>query len=189
MVPRNPHCEPCIYYGKSTGTCDYILIAGHRRLCDAGNGCTRRITRKEIHMKKAKWDTDLGRMLWLEGKSDGEIADELHVATCTVTSYRKRHWELELIRKEDAPPVQEGAGEEPRQEPMKEENVMPEAEVHNEKKALEVYDILEAAVAEKKGIMAICTADAILCLWDWKSGDDLLKARSSIDYLLRRLDG
>lgn len=44
-------------------------------------------------IKKPKWDTELGRLLWLDGRKDGEIADEFGIATCVVTSYRKRHWE------------------------------------------------------------------------------------------------
>lgn len=55
-------------------------------------------------MKKPKWDTELGRLLWLEGKCDGEIADEFGIAISTVTSYRKRHWEKQFARKEDLPP-------------------------------------------------------------------------------------
>ena len=54
-------------------------------------------------MRTPKWDTELGRLLWLEGKSDGEIADELYIPTSSVTSYRRRHWEKQFIRKEDAP--------------------------------------------------------------------------------------
>lgn len=52
-------------------------------------------------MKKPKWDTELGRLLWLEGKCDGEIADEFGIAISAVTSYRKRHWEKQFVRKED----------------------------------------------------------------------------------------
>lgn len=44
-------------------------------------------------IKKPKWDTELGRLLWLDGRKDGEIADEFGIATSVVTSYRKRHWE------------------------------------------------------------------------------------------------
>lgn len=58
-------------------------------------------------MKKPKWDTELGRLLWLEGKCDGEIADAFGIAISTVTAYRKRHWEKMLIQAEDAPAVEE----------------------------------------------------------------------------------
>lgn len=75
-------------------------------------------------MKKPKWDTEMGRLLWLEGKCDGEIADEFGIAISTVTSYRKRHWEKQFIRKEDRP-AQEAPM--PAPEDIKEEKLMPES--------------------------------------------------------------
>ena len=71
-----------------------------------------------------------------------------------------------------------------------EETVMDEEKINvatEGRSPLEVYEVLEAATADMKGIQAICTADAIMCLWNWDSKEDLLKARSSIDYMLRRL--
>ena len=50
-----------------------------------------------------------------------------------------------------------------------------------------MYETVEAATRELKGIQAICTADAIQSLWNWKSIYDLQRARASIDYLLKRL--
>ena len=213
MNQENSRCLRCIYFGLSTRTCDYILIEGHRRPCPPGDGCTVRRTRKDMNMRTPKWDTELGRLLWLEGKSDGEIADELHIPTSSVTSYRRRHWEKQFIRKEDAPPgPPDDAGEEAEERDAEggtavmeaapavidtqktvirnEENVMDEEKTNaatEGRKPLEVYDVLEAATADMKGIQTICTADAIMCLWNWDSKEDLLKARSSIDYLLRRL--
>lgn len=49
------------------------------------------------------------------------------------------------------------------------------------------FEILEAATAELKGIQAICTANAIQSLWNWKTAADLQTARENIDYLLKRL--
>lgn len=40
----------------------------------------------------ANWDTALGYQLYLEGRSDGEIADECRVKTSTITSYRLKRW-------------------------------------------------------------------------------------------------
>lgn len=105
---HNPWCVKCLYYARTTMTCDYILIEGHSRPCPGGAGCTARRTRKDmIHMKNPKWDTELGQMLWQEGKTDGEIADEFGIAISTVTSYRKRHWEKQPIQKADAAPCEE----------------------------------------------------------------------------------
>lgn len=216
MSQDKSRCVKCIYFGLSTRTCDYILLEGHRRPCPPGDGCTVRRTRKDLNVRKPKWDTELGKLLWLEGKDDGEIADELHIPTSSVTSYRRRHWEKELIRKEDAPPgLPDDADEEERENEggaadggviatedapamietaktviRNEENVMDEEKTYaatEGKKPLEVYDVLEAATADMKGIQAICTADAIMCLWNWENKEDLMKARSSIDYLLRRI--
>ena len=87
------------------GLVAYILIEDKMRPCPAGKGCTARRTRRlENRMKKPKWDTELGRLMWLEGKKDGEIADAFGIPTSSVTSYRVRHWQKELIRKEDSPP-------------------------------------------------------------------------------------
>lgn len=118
------YCLPCIYYGKYSHTCDFILIEGRRRGCPGGNGCTRRRTRKgETAMRKPKWDTELGRELWLEGKKDGEIADAMGIPTSSVTAWRRRHWEkvipaqaedgLREIMTQAAPPPMEGTGPEP----------------------------------------------------------------------------
>lgn len=52
-----------------------------------------------------------------------------------------------------------------------------------------VYRILAEATKSKTGIEAICTADAILCLWNWDSADDLRRARAAINHLIRRLEG
>jgi hypothetical protein len=42
--------------------------------------------------RTAQWDVQLGYQLYLEGKSDHEIADECRVNTGTVTSYRLKRW-------------------------------------------------------------------------------------------------
>jgi hypothetical protein len=53
---------------------------------------------------------------------------------------------------------------------------------------LDIYKVLEEATAKMQGITAICTAEAILQLWNWDSREDLLKARGAIDYLLKKLE-
>ena len=53
---------------------------------------------------------------------------------------------------------------------------------------LDIYKVLEEATAKRYGINAICTAEAILQLWNWDSREDLLKARGAIDYLLKKLE-
>lgn len=98
---HDPWCSKCIYYGRSTRTCDYILMEDQRRPCPAGDGCTaRRTSRKVSKMGKPRWDTELGRLLWLDGKSDREIAVEMGVATNTVLHQRKTKWEKGTARPE-----------------------------------------------------------------------------------------
>lgn len=86
------YCRPCIYYGTSTKTCDYILLADQRRPCSAGEGCTARITRKEQLMAKATWDTETGYQMFLAGNSDTAIGRALGVAAGTVNFYKRKHW-------------------------------------------------------------------------------------------------
>lgn len=112
----NP-CAGCMYYGKSTDTCDYILIADQRRPCPPGLECTVRRTLKDVKkMGKPRWDTEFGRLLWLEGKSDAQIAKEMGVAPNTVL-HQRRKWEKTTTRPEPAETVQE-TGPAPELAPM-----------------------------------------------------------------------
>ena len=42
--------------------------------------------------RKPRWDTELGRLLYLDGKTDDEISEELGISKTAVTNYRLRHW-------------------------------------------------------------------------------------------------
>ena len=145
-------------------------------------------------MGRARWDTELGRLLWLDGRSDSYIASEMGVATNTVTYQRKNKWEKGTERpepKEQSAPAQAAElSEEPVQVDMlREEAPTVEALPVSFTTPDGVYRILEEATKTKCGIEAICTADAILCLWNWDSADDLRRARSAITYLIKRLEG
>ena len=50
------------------------------------------------------------------------------------------------------------------------------------------YEVLEAATDGMTGIRAICTADAILCLWQWERPEDLKRAKAAIDYMLKKTE-
>ena len=39
------YCKTCVYYGKSTSTCDFLWTTGERRGCPSGKNCTRKVTR------------------------------------------------------------------------------------------------------------------------------------------------
>ena len=208
---HNPWCEPCIYYGRSTLTCDYILLEDHPRPCPGGTGCTARRTRKELkNTRKPKWDTELGRLLWLDGRKDGEIADEFGIPISTVTSYRKRHWEKGtpmaepptpgVLRSGNWEPVAVDVPDEDEEETMHQDNSLqipeksPMTALKQEPAIVQfedvtnVYEILEAATSSLNGIQAICTADAILCLWNWSGPEALKRARAAIDHLLKKLE-
>lgn len=188
-------CLPCIYYGRNTRSCDYILMEDTQRPCPAGPGCTARRTKKGSgRMGKARWDTELGRLLWLDGRSDSYIASEMGVATNTVTHQRKTKWEKGSERpepKDQTAPPQIGESEAvPTPTELSEaQEPKPEASTVSFATPDGVYKILEEATKSKCGIEAICTADAILCLWNWASADDLRRARSAITYLIKRLEG
>ena len=137
-------------------------------------------------VRKPKWDTELGRLLYLDGKTDDQIAEELGVSKTAVTNYRLRHWgsanegQKETHEKvEAASPSPPNAITAQQPDPKPVSMATPDG----------VYSILEEATKAKSGIEAICTADAILCLWNWNDTDDLRRARAAINYLIKRLEG
>ena len=160
-------------------------------------------------MRKPKWDTELGRLLWLDGQTDGQIADALGIQISTVTAYRKRHWEkgemkpaekigggteMPTLEKDDgqrhvfddADAAEPGEPKNDRKELAMEEhrydNTKPCTAPKNR------YEVLEAATDGMTGIRAICTADAILCLWQWERPEDLKRAKAAIDYMLKKTE-
>ena len=198
MAQENKHipwCLPCIYYGRNTRSCDYILMEDRSRPCPAGPGCTARRTKKgSREMGKPRWDTELGRLLWLDGRTDNEIATEMGVATNTVAHQRRTKWEKGAERPEPKEPSAPPQIEEPA-EPTAPVEIPAVQELKQEPPAVSfatpdgVYRVLEEATKTRCGIEAICTADAILCLWNWDSADDLRRARAAITYLIKRLEG
>lgn len=97
--PPDKHCLGCYFYrGDHVKMCNYMLFTGVMRPCPPGEGCTVKVGRKDLYMKKPTWDTDAGRQMWLDGKSDNEIADEFHISAGAVTSYRKKHWDPQTAR-------------------------------------------------------------------------------------------
>ncbi len=88
-------CEACFFYGRRTGTCDYIFWIDERRPCPAGKACTVRLTGKEWEeqVRKPTWDVEEGYRMYLEGKKDAEIADAFRISAGAVASIRKKRWE------------------------------------------------------------------------------------------------
>ena len=89
-------CGRCIYYGKSTGTCDFILMEDHRRPCPAGQGCSARRLRKDVRKPmNPKWDTSIGKEMFLGGRSDREIAGFFGISVSAVSHQRRKNWEAD----------------------------------------------------------------------------------------------
>lgn len=89
-------CGMCLYYGKSTGTCDFILMEDHRRPCPAGQGCGARRLRKDVRKSmNPKWDTSIGKEMFLGGRSDREIADFFGISVSTVSYQHRKNWEAD----------------------------------------------------------------------------------------------
>ena len=121
--------------------------------------------------------------MWLEGKKDREIAEHFGIASNTVTTCRRKYWEkhVDPSEKKSEPPqaITVKPAADPAPQPPKVSMSTPDG----------VYSILEEATKNKSGIEAICTADAILCLWNWDSADDLRRARAAINHMIKRLEG
>ena len=50
------------------------------------------------------------------------------------------------------------------------------------------YEVAEACTDELSGIWAVCTADAVMRLQNWKDKEDLLRAKNAIEYMIRRME-
>lgn len=136
-------------------------------------------------MDKPKWDTELGMQMWLEGKSDKEIAEHFGIHHSTVARIRLKYWEAH----KQPPPKKKCGGSGKTVEPPVVPDQKPESVPVSMATPDGVYRILEEATKTKSGIEAICTADAILCLWNWDGADDLRRARAAINHLIKRLEG
>ena len=91
--------QDCVYlqlFGGKRQLCGYLLTTDEVRGCDPGPGCKRYVSMKSgPKHRRAKWDVDRGKQMWLEGRTDLEIAKELHVRSRAVKAYRLRVWEKE----------------------------------------------------------------------------------------------
>lgn len=100
-------CPPgCVYAmklhngpgGEKVLHCGYVLYMDRVRGCDPGPGCIRYQRGKKhgpVGLRtgpKYTWDEPRGKKMWLEGKSDREIADALGVKRDTIGDTRRRKW-------------------------------------------------------------------------------------------------
>ena len=178
-------CKGCIYHAKSTRSCDYFIIENRLRGCPGGDGCRARRTKKDVRKAmQPKWDTALGKQMWEEGKTDRQIADHFGIAPNTVLYQRQKKWEKDTT---STPPEDESDDTVSSVDLVREETtLLPQAQSAGH--VPDLYEVLEAATAQLQGIRAICTADAISQLWNWSSRDNLLRARSAIDHLIKRME-
>lgn len=89
-------CKGCAYavYLSGAWCCDYLQIAGHRRPCPPGEGCTVRkaanLTKKgSAFMKRRGWDTEKAKTLYDQKLSDAEIAGEVGTTASAVAYWRR----------------------------------------------------------------------------------------------------
>lgn len=100
--------KDCVYrmiVVDGTYMCGFILVEDELRGCDPGPGCTRYRTGTKAKTTftikprgvRATWDTDAGYRMYLEGKTDRQIADALGMGSARkISEYRKRQWEKKL---------------------------------------------------------------------------------------------
>jgi transposase-like protein len=93
MICTPAHCNGCIHYARSVGSCDYFHHTGQRRGCPAGKGCTRRETGRK---KKSKdKEREQAYLLWQQGLHNAEIARRVGVSEAAVGVWRRKIWEVE----------------------------------------------------------------------------------------------
>jgi hypothetical protein len=194
------HCKGCYYLAGQVGRshqetyCLYWERADKLRGCPAGTGCTKKITKKE-YIAMAKIDKEQARQMWLEGKTDDEIAKAFGVTKQAVSAIRRKHWE----KADDfAGPVSEVAEDRPAVCPeelhedcvvggdrcaVDEDMVDPE-----EEDAKVLIRALELMTSHLKGMEAVMTAQVVTALWKWQDKEDLIEVRNCLDYLIGRCE-
>ena len=175
-------CEYCVFYGKSTRTCDYLYHTGTPRItiCEPGNECT---VFKAKSGKRTKWDVVKAYHLYLEGKSWQEIANAVGVNRDKVYAYGCKYWPK---RTKTEAPKQE-VKQEPKEE-LKEEIQMEETKTTKAAAPapLTLLDLLETAIGDRQGVDAYLTGEAVGRLINWQNKTDLEHARDAIKLLILR---
>lgn len=138
--------------------------------------------------RKAGWDTQYGYELYLQGKTDAEIADECRVQTGTVTSYRLKRWRK---NPDGGRPPSEGSAElggdsDPGTQNSeltdKEVKEMP-VEKDNRADVARMMEVIAKMTQGMGGIKAVCVGNIIQSLWNLNCVDDIREARNILDWL------
>lgn len=98
-------CKDCLYYDRHLRTCDYILLAGHRRGCKIDKNCNRYENRdgRDRRLGVLLIGENTGyhkplspklmarRAMYGRGLTDREIADVEGCDPTAIKSWRSRH--------------------------------------------------------------------------------------------------
>jgi hypothetical protein len=152
----------------------------------------------------AQWDTDLGYRLYLEGKSDHEIADECRVNTGTVTSYRLKRWRKNPDGGRDAPlrrrmgmaPLSQQADSSPTLragEPLENDGkevagMSEEKKIDQKTETARMMEVIAKMTLGMGGILAVCVGNIIQSLWGLSSKQGIQDARNILDWLEENYD-
>ena len=150
--------------------------------------------------RTAQWDTALGYQLYLEGKSDHEIADECRVNTGTVTSYRLKRWRKNPDGGRRAPPdgaavgtpvpgCPDTAGAVSLREERKEVAGVSEEKKNSVKtETARMMEVIAKMTHGMGGILAVCVGNIIQSLWGLSSKQGIQDARNILDWLEENYD-
>lgn len=192
------YCKGCYYLAGDIGRswqetyCLYWERADALRGCPAGTGCDKKITKKE-YIAMARIDKEQARQMWLEGKTDAEIAKAFGATKQTIGAIRRKYWE-----KADgfAGPVSEVAEDGPAVSPVElhEDCVVggdrcavdEDIEDLDEDDTKTMLRALELMTSRHTGMAAVMTAQIVTVLWDWSDVEDLKEVRNCLDYLIGR---
>ena len=134
----------------------------------------------------ANWNTELGYRLYLEGRSDGEIADECKVKISTIKAMRLNKWRKNPDGGRNAPPEHGAVGPIPAETIIgKEVAEVPENKKHDVDRMMEVIAKMTSGMG---GIKAVCVGNIIQSLWNLNSVDDVRNARNILDWLEANYD-
>lgn len=146
----------------------------------------------------AAWNTALGYRMYLEGHSDGEIADACGVKICTVYSMRMKRWRKNPDGGRGAPPAAARAsGEEIATSPLAPRNDRNDLgkgvaemsmEIDESRDTARMMEVIAKMTEGMGGIKAVCVGNIVQALWNLGSVDDIREARNILDWLEENYD-
>lgn len=161
--------------------------------------------------RMANWDTAYGYELYLQGKSDGEIADECKVKISTITSYRLKNWRKKPDGnpRKSAPPdagmppaavtrishtTAEGGGvsafssREKSLETEGKEVAGVDEQKERKSDIARMMEVIAKMTSGMGGIKAVCIGNVIQALWNCSCVDDIREAMSILGWMEENYD-